>query len=64
MRKRWFTETRYVDIDTGEELSKSQVKREHWIRKGGSDTIEDKGTYYLKIYTKHYERNRQQRLFE
>lgn len=64
MRKRWFTETRYVDIDTGEELSKSQVEREHWIRKGGSDTIEDKGTYYLKIYTKHYERNRQQRLFE
>lgn len=64
MRKRWFTEARYVDIDTGEELSKSQVEREHWIRKGGSDTIEDKGTYYLKIYTKHYERNRQQRLFE
>lgn len=63
-KKRWFTETRHVDLETGEALSKSRVEREHWIKKGASSTTQDCGAYFLKIYTHEYERSRQTRLFE
>ncbi len=63
MNKRWFTETRYVDIETGEALSKSRVEREYWVKKGSSHTTQDCGTYLLKIHTNEYERNKQTRLF-
>ncbi len=58
-KKRWFTESVYVDRDTGEVLSKSRVLRENWIKKDSSSRIEDKGMYNLKIVTYEYERNRQ-----
>ncbi len=63
-KKRWFTETRHVDKDTGEELSKSQVERERWVKIGKSNTYEDKELYKLNIHTNEYKKNRQYRLFE
>ncbi len=56
---KWYTETRHVDIEAGESLSKSRVERERWIKKGSSNTIQNCGAYKLKIHTNEYERNRQ-----
>ncbi len=60
--KKWFTETRHVDVETGEALSKSKVEREKWLKVGGSHTTQDCGTYWLKIHTNEYERSRQTKL--
>lgn len=60
---RWFTESRHVDIETGEALTKSQVERENWTKIGSSQTIQDCGSYKLKIHTHEYRRNNQLRLF-
>ncbi len=57
--KKWFTETRHVDLETGEALSKSRVDREDWIKKGQSKTIQDCGMYNLKVITYEYEKSRQ-----
>lgn len=58
-KKRWFSETIYVDRDTGEVLDKARVERENWIKKNSSFEVIDKGTYNLKKITNEYERNRQ-----
>ena len=60
--KKWFTETRNVDIETGENLSKSRLEREDYIKVGGDYTIQDCGAYLLKIYTHHYEKNKQYKI--
>ncbi len=63
-KKRFFTQTEHVDIETGELLSKSRIERERWVKVGSSNKTVDKEKYYLKIYTLEYEQNRQTRLFE
>ncbi len=62
--KRWFTETRNVDVETGESLSEARLKREKdmWILEGKSKTIQDCGVYNLKIHTNEYKRSRQVRI--
>lgn len=62
MVKKWFSETRRVDRDTGELLDKARTVRENWIRKDSSQEIRDCGGYLLKIITIEYEKNRQQQL--
>lgn len=58
---KWFGEKRWVDIETGEALSKSRAERDYLIKKS-STTIQDCGRYYLKITTYECIRNRQQRI--
>ncbi len=61
-KKKWFTETRHVDCETGEALSESRVKREGWLKTGSSSTVTDCGMYNLKVFTNEYEKNRQVRI--
>ncbi len=61
---KWFTETRNVDLDTGEYLSKARLEREKdlWIKKGKSKTVQDCGSYKLIVHTNEYERSKQYRI--
>lgn len=59
---KWFTEKRYVDVETGEMLTEARVKREGWIKKGSSSKVDDCGGYKLKIITDEYEESRQLRI--
>ena len=49
--KRWFTQTTYVDLDTGEVISKSRFERDDYYIVRRSHTYEDCGAYTLKKYT-------------
>lgn len=61
--KKWYTETRRIDTETGEILTESRIKRENWIyTKKIDEQIQDCGGYTLKIINKKYEKNRQLRL--
>ncbi len=60
--KKWFTESRNVDRETGEELSTSRVEREKWVKVGSSKTKHYGKKFNLIIHTNEYERNRQQEL--
>jgi hypothetical protein len=64
MTKKWYTETRYVDTETGEALTKARLERERldWIKTGSSHTVQDMGSYLLKIHTNEYARNPQQQI--
>lgn len=62
MKKKWFTETRNVDIETGEILSKSRIEREKWVYLQNDHETRDCGKYMLKIIYKQYEKNRQTEL--
>lgn len=50
-KKRWFTESTYVDLATGEVLSKSRYEREDYYTVRTTSAWEDKETYNLKKYT-------------
>lgn len=56
--KKWFTQTTWVELETGEVLSKSKVEREYIILNNTS-TVQDCGAYNLKIITYECEKNRQ-----
>jgi hypothetical protein len=62
MYKKWYTVSQYVDVETGELLSKSQIERERWVKVGSSYEIEYNDNYNTKKYTNEYERNRQTRI--
>ncbi len=61
MAVKWFSETRWVDLETGEALSKSRVEREYY-KVNASKTTVDCGGYILKIHTNECRRTNQTRL--
>lgn len=61
-KKKWFTETIHIDIETGEILGKNQLEREDWIKKGNEKQVKDCGTYMLNKYIIKYEKSRQLRI--
>ena len=65
MKKRWYSITEHVDIETGELLTTSQLKREYWDKVGKEEKIDySHRDYNLKKIIYHYEKSKQQRLWD
>jgi hypothetical protein len=62
MRK-WYSITEYVDIDTGESLSKSDVERGYYLRYGHEEKVEHQNNYSIKKRLNYVKKNPQIRLF-
>jgi hypothetical protein len=63
MRK-WYSVTEYVNIDTGEVISKSDVERGRFIRSGHDENVEHFNNYSIKKRLNYVKKNPQIRLFE
>lgn len=63
-KKKWFTEIVYVDIETGEIITKSLAEREYYeTGKKSQETITNE-KYNIKRYTKECRKHGRLRLFE
>lgn len=62
-KRKWYSVTERVDIETGEILSKSRIEREDWVKVGQDERVEFKPTYNIKYLIYHYEKSRQLRIF-
>lgn len=56
---KWYSVTQYVDIETGELLTKTVAKGGRYLYQGHSERIENKEGYNLKIRTNEFKRSTQ-----
>lgn len=64
-KKKWYTITDRVDIETGECLTKSDIERGHWVKVGREQQTDySNENYNLNKITIHYERSKQTRLWD
>ena len=61
-KKRWFTNRTWVDLETGEVLSESRVKRDNYRVLNNTHTVEDCGAYNLKKIIYECEKDKQLRI--
>lgn len=59
---KWYTVNEYVNIETGEILTKSEIERGNYIRTGKTEKSEYNKNYNVKKITYEYKDNRQTRL--
>lgn len=62
-RKKWITTTEYVDVETGEIITKSNYERNYYLTGKKSKTIEENEKYKIKKYINECRRNGQVRIW-
>lgn len=60
---KWITLTEYVDVETGEILTKSEKERSYYTTGKSHKKIEENGNYRIKKYIYECRRNGQQKLW-
>lgn len=61
--RKWITQTEYVDVETGEVLTKSEKERNYYTTGKSQKKIEENGNYRIKKYIYECRRNNQTRLW-
>lgn len=62
MKEIWYTQTTWIDLETGEVLSKSKIERDGYYVVKTEKKIKDCISYKIKEYVKICKKNRQLRI--